>query len=169
MNTDLTGDEWCSITPSNRLVSFDNFKFCTTLDEFYSIVESALNHGYTSALSAAFNQSLPIIPREPFRREMIPEKMVEAVYKKMKELKHYPKTPAVQYFMKHYQEFYRTIGNKYATHEKEIRYEFIVHNLIKRWLSDLSKPYFLTGNEKVQNNKTIWQWNKPIQNVDTFF
>ena len=110
-----------------------------------------------------------MIPREPFRREMIPEKMVEAVYKKMKELKHYPKMPAVQYFMKHYKEFYRTIGNKYATHEKEIRNNVYVHSMMNEWLGDRSKPYFLTGKGKVQNNKTIWQWNKPIQNLNTFF
>jgi hypothetical protein len=171
MNTDMLGEEWCSIKPANRLVSFDNFKFCTTLDEFYTTIESALNNGINGRTPEGFHfsHSQPTIPREPFRREMIPEKMVEAVYKKMKELKRYPKTPATQFFMKHYKEFYRTIGDPNKKHEDELKNKFTVGRRIAGFLGDSSKPYHLTGYHNVQNNKTMWRWNKPIPSLNTFF
>lgn len=171
MNTDMLGEEWCSIKPANRLVSFDNFKFCTTLDEFYTTIESALNNGISGRTPEGFHfsHSQPTIPREPFRREMIPEKMVEAVYKKMKELKRYPKTPATQYFMKHYKEFYRSIGEPYKKHEDELKNKFTVRRRIAEFLGDHSKPNYLTGYHNVQNNKTMWRWNKPIHYLNTFF
>jgi hypothetical protein len=171
MDTGMLGEEWCSIKPANRLVSFDNFKFCTTLDEFYLTIESALNNGVSGRTPEGFHysNSQPTIPREPFRREMIPEKMVEAVYKKMKELKRYPKTPATQYFMKHYKEFYRTIGDPYKRHEDEVKNKFTVRKRIAEFLGDHSKPYYLTGFHNVQNNKTMWRWNKPIHYLNTFF
>jgi len=171
MNTDMLGEEWCTIKPSNHLVSFDNFRFCTTLDEFYTTIESALNNGISNRTMEGFHisHSQPTIPREPFRREMIPEKMIEAVYKKMKELKRYPKTPATQFFMKHYKEFYRTIGDPYKKHEDELKKKFVVGRRIAEFLGDSSKPNHLTGYHNVQNNKTMWRWNKPIPSLNTFF
>lgn len=154
MNTNILGEEWCSIRPfnRNRLVAFDDFKFCTNLDEFFLKLKHTLEPISTMK-----------IPRDPYRFEMYPEKMVDAVYKEMTASKHYPKTPVVQYFMKHYREFYSTLGNFFTVYEDETANKPRVHQLMYTFLTHRSHPYYL-----VQKGEK-WKWNKPIPTLPSFF
>jgi hypothetical protein len=104
MDTDLSGDNWCSLEPKNVFYYEKNGKrSCYGVDEIFSIIHLGFTARDTSYQVPPLRFQLPrdSYDRTPFTKEF---------FKKFKEhnrkYRHVPKQPEVCYFLKHYREFY---------------------------------------------------------------
>jgi hypothetical protein len=104
METDLTGDPWCSLEPKNVFYHVKNGKhYCYGVDEIFSIIHL----GFTSRDTSYEVPPLRFqLPRDSYDRSAFTKDFFTAFQKHIKKYGQIPQEPEVCYFLRYYQQFY---------------------------------------------------------------
>lgn len=104
METDLSGDNWCSLDPKDVFYfTKDGKRFCYGVEEIFSIIHMGFTARDTSYQVPPLRFQLP---RDSYDRTPFSKEFFHAFQKHLKKHPHIPKEPEVCYFLKFYKEFY---------------------------------------------------------------
>lgn len=104
METDLSGDNWCSLEPKDVFYYEKNGKrFCYGVDEIFSIIHLGFTARDTSYQIPPLRLQLP---RDSYDRTPFTKSFFKAFKDHIKKHRQIPKQPEVCYFLKYYKFFY---------------------------------------------------------------
>lgn len=111
MQTDLSGDNWCSLQPKNVFYYEKNGKrFCYGVDEIFSIIHL----GFTSRDTSYEVPPLRLqLPRDSYDRSPFTKDFFITFKQHTQKYRQLPKDPEVAYFLKHMNEFYSPTIQEY--------------------------------------------------------
>ena len=159
METDLSGDNWCSLDKKDVFYYVkDGKRFCYGVEEIFSIIHLGFTARDTSYQVPPLRLQLP---RDSYDRSSFTKDFFKAFKEHIKKHRQMPKEPEVCYFLKYYKNFYdnRDI-QRFLTQVDPNKVQ--LSNIIDRFLMthreidinmNTSKWFWLTGKEP-RNKKT---------------
>lgn len=159
METDLSGDNWCSLDKKDVFYYVkDGKRFCYGVEEIFSIIHLGFTARDTSYQVPPLRLQLP---RDSYDRSSFTKEFFKAFHEHIKKHRQIPKEPEVLYFLKYYKAFYdnRDI-QQFLTQVDPPKVQ--LSNAIDRFLMtqreidinmDTSKWFWLTGKEP-RNKRT---------------
>lgn len=160
METDLMGDNWCSLDPKDVFYYVKNDKrYCYGVQEIFSIIHLGFTARDTSYEVPPLRFQLP---RDSYDRSVFTKDFFTAFRKHLQKHGQLPQEPEVCYFLKYYQQFY----------DNPLIQNFIPQlNPDKVKLSDTIDK-FLMKNRYIDINLVTGQWywlrNKKPQDLKKF-
>jgi hypothetical protein len=104
METDLSGDNWCSLDPKSVFYyKKDNKRFCYGVEEIFSIIHLGFTARDTSYEVPPLRLQLP---RDSYDRTPFPKEFFKLFKEHIYKNRIYPSQPEVCYFLKNYRKFY---------------------------------------------------------------
>lgn len=104
METDLSGDNWCSLEKKDVFYyTKDGKRFCYGVEEIFSIIHLGFTARDTSYQVPPLRLQLP---RDSYDRSAFTKEFFKSFKKHIKKHGQVPKEPEVCYFLKYYNEFY---------------------------------------------------------------
>lgn len=159
MDTDLSGDNWCSLDKKDVFYYVkDGKRYCYGVEEIFSIIHLGFTARDTSYQVPPLRLQLP---RDSYDRSSFTKDFFKAFKEHIKKHRQMPKEPEVCYFLKYYKNFYdnRDI-QRFLTQVDPNKVQ--LSNIIDRFLMthreidinmNTSKWFWLTGKEP-RNKKT---------------
>jgi len=157
METDLSGDSWCSLEPKDVFYYVKNGRrFCYGVNEIFSIIHLGFTARDTSYEVPPLRLQLPrdSYDRSPFTKDFFVE-----FTKHIKKHKQLPIEPEVCYFLKYFREFYN---------DRKIRPFLNQTNPPKVQLSNTIDHFLLKHKDvDINLNTSKWFWlpNKNPRNI----
>lgn len=146
MQTDLSGDNWCSLDKKDVFYYVkDGKRFCYGVEEIFSIIHLGFTARDTSYQVPPLRLQLP---RDSYDRSSFTKEFFKAFREHIKKHGQTPKEPEVLYFLKYYMEFYNNRN-------------------IQQYLTDMDPPKvhlsnaidnFLMAHEEIDINMNTSKW-----------